>query len=466
MTVSSAITEPREVDEPVDLREHRAVRGWLISGAFWLMFGVVWGLLGALHLAAPDMLGSHMALSFGRMRPAHVQTVTFGFVGMSLIGSLLYFVPRVQKTRLQGEPLCYWAMWLWNAAVGGGMVGLILGATQAREYAEYVWWADVCITAALVLLAISLLRTILARGENTLYVTTWYFAGAVFWTAMMYPIGNVIWRPESGALSGTVDAVWLWFYGHNIFGLFLTPMAVGVFYYLIPRLARTPLYSHVLSLVGFWSLLFFYTHIGTHHLLQAPVPTWLKEISIVDSVAMMIPVLTALVNLWLTMRGRLDALRETAPGRIVFASTIWYLIVSGQGSIQSLPSVQRYTHFTHWVVGHAHIAVLGFAGLAGLAGLWHVLPLVCGRKLWSETLVDVQYWLITAGVAGFFIVLSSAGLVQGGAWAEGQTVYETVWMVAPYMFIRALFGVLIFGAAFIGFYNLVMTCRRGERIGP
>ena len=75
----------------------------------------------------------------------------------------------------------------------------------------------------------------------------------------------------------------MWFYGHNIFGLLLTPMALGVAYYVLPIATRSPLYSHTLSLIGFWSLIIVYTHIGTHHLLQVPVPTWLKTISMQKS---------------------------------------------------------------------------------------------------------------------------------------------------------------------------------------
>ena len=88
---------------------------------------------------------------------------------------------------------------------------------------------------------------------------------------------------------GIPDAILLWFYGHNIFGLLLSPMGLAVAYYVLPIATRSPLYSHTLSLLGFWSLIIVYTHIGTHHLLQVPVPTWLKTISIVDSVAMVIP---------------------------------------------------------------------------------------------------------------------------------------------------------------------------------
>ena len=46
--------------------------------------------------------------------------------------------------------------------------------------------------------------------------------------------GNAIWNPETGAITGMPDAILAWFYGHNIVGLFLTPLAIAVAYFIIP----------------------------------------------------------------------------------------------------------------------------------------------------------------------------------------------------------------------------------------
>ena len=43
-----------------------------------------------------------------------------------------------------------------------------------------------------------------------------------------------------------------------------------VIYYFLPVSARNPLYSHKLSLVGFWSLALFYPFVGIHHYLYQP----------------------------------------------------------------------------------------------------------------------------------------------------------------------------------------------------
>ena len=184
-----------------------------------------------------------------------------------------------------------WASFLlWNITILSGPLCFSFGYSQGREYNEYVWLADVMLVLAVVLLIYNMVMTIANRTEQQLYVSVWYFMATFLWTAGNYPIGNVMWHPATGAMPGLIDSLFLWFWGHNLPGLLITPLATGAAYFVIPRVARTPLNSHTLSLLGFWLLIALYSHIGGHHILQSPIPNWLKAISIVDSVAMVVPV--------------------------------------------------------------------------------------------------------------------------------------------------------------------------------
>jgi cytochrome c oxidase cbb3-type subunit 1/cytochrome c oxidase cbb3-type subunit I/II len=230
-----------------------------------------------------------------------------------------------------------------------------------------------------------------------------------------------------------------------------------VAYYVIPRACRAPLYSHTLSLLGFWALIVVYTHIGTHHLLQVPVPTWLKVVAIVDSVAMVIPVMAFLINIWYTAKGRLGEIHADIGAKFVFTGTIMYFFVSIQGSLMALPDVQRVTHFNNWVVAHAHLGVLGFAGMIALGGLYYTVPKLSGKPLFSRFLADFQYWMVLIGMVGFTIVLTIAGLIQGHAWLNGETVYRVLPEIHIYYVVRAGLGLMIFSSAVLGFYNIART---------
>lgn len=430
---------------------------FIMTSAFWMAVATFIGLLAATELIAPDLTRGMGWLVFGRLRPMHVNLVLFGFVTPGLLGAAFYYLPRLLKTELFSERLGMLTAGLWNLMVTAGALTLSAGFSQGREYAEFIWPVDMLIVTAMGLVLYNFVMTVKNREEKTLYVSVWYANAAIVLTGLTFALGNVIWRPTSGALTGIPDAIILWFYGHNIFGLLLTPLAAGVAYYVIPRACRNPLYSHTLSLLGFWSLIIVYTHVGTHHLLQVPVPTWLKVIGIVDSVGMVIPVMAFLINIWYTAKGRLGEVHADVSAKFVFTGTIMYFFVSIQGSMMALPDVQRITHFNNWVVGHAHIGVLGFAGMIALGGIYYVLPKVLDRPLYSRFLADLQYWLVLIGVTGFTVVLTIVGLIQGTAWLNGETVYRVLPELHVYYVIRASLGVMIFTGALIGLYNVLRT---------
>jgi cbb3-type cytochrome c oxidase subunit I len=344
------------------------------------------------------------------------------------------------------------------------VIALLSGHTQAREYAELVWPVDLGVVLVFLFMIVNFYQTIRSRKENILYVSVWYlFAGLVL-SAAVYSIGNAVWIPWKGSFHGVFDAIVAWFYGHNVVGLLLTPLSIGVAYFVIPKASRRPLYSHTLSLIGFWMLIVMYTHIGTHHLIQAPVPTWLKVISIVDSIGMVLPVATVVVNLWMTMRGRIALVMRDIGARFVFAGTILYMIVCIQGPMHSLPSVQTVTHFNNWVVAHAHLAILGFVAFTATGGLYFILPRITGRPLYSERLASLHYWLFLLGTYGIFGVLTMAGLVQGHGWLNGEGVYRLLPQIHIYMILRMALGVVIIASAFVGLFNVAMSVFAGK--GP
>jgi cytochrome c oxidase cbb3-type subunit 1/cytochrome c oxidase cbb3-type subunit I/II len=125
--------------------------------------------------------------------------------------------------------------------------------------------------------------------------------------------------------------------------------------------------------------------------------------------------------------------------------------------MMSLPDVQRVTHFNNWVVAHAHIGVLGFAGMISLGGVYYVVPKLVGRPLFSRFLADFQYWMILIGVVGFTVVLTIAGLIQGNAWINGETIYRVLPEIHIYYVVRAALGLIIFSSAVLGFYNIIRT---------
>jgi len=438
-------------------KPNSAALAFIIAGSFWFVIGTFYGMFSAIHLMAPEFFNNIPAFVFGRVRPSHVNTVLYGFVVSVLIGVGLFYITDILKRRLWSEPMAWLSFVLWNITVLSGPVTFSVGASQGREYCEYLWLFDVSLVASVSLLIINIIMTIIRRVSDNMFVSVWYFTASFLWIAGSYIIGNVMWNPPEGALPGIMDSIFLWFYAHVLPGLLLTPLAVGAGYYVIPRITKTPIHSYVLSFLGFWALVTFYSHIGGHHLLQAPVPAWLKAMTVVDSILMFIPVLIVIVQWWMTMRNTGGIMWKDPNGRWIATGIVWYLITGFQGSLQSFPEVQKITHFNNWTIGHAHIAVLGFSGFIAMGALWHILPLITGREVFSKRLVSYQFGLVMAGLTGFFLVLTTAGLIQGESWFNGETEYRILPRLGIYMVLRAVFGIFIISGALLGFYNLMKS---------
>lgn len=443
-------------------RENSAARNFILAASLWLVLGVLMGLTLALQFVFPDLFRGVSWLVFPRLRQAHTNTVMFAWLSGGMMGLWLYIVPQLTGRRLYSEALGNFCMVLWNIALAVGIVGLVTAHTQSREYAEMIWIVDIGVMIVLLLNMFNLYMTIAHRVEQKLYVSLWYLSGTLIWMPSLYLIGNVMWHPDTGALTGIDDAIFNWFYGHNVLGLWFTTGLLPVIYYIVPRETRTPLYSHFLSLIAFWSIAFFYTGVGGHHLLWAPVPSWFKTIAVAESIGMILPVVAFMMNILLTMRGNWNRIISSIPLRFVVTGWAAYILVSYQGSHQALKGINELTHFTQYVPGHAHLSLLFFAASVIMGAAYYVIPRICGCQLFSRRLANIQYSLYFVGFIFFFGGFLLTGLVQGSAWVhQGLPVWSVLPGLWPYMALRASGGALVVTSFILFTYNIWATALQG-----
>jgi cbb3-type cytochrome c oxidase subunit I len=439
-------------------KKNSASAHFMLSAAIWLIVGVLMGLTLALQFVFPDLFRGIPWLVFSRLRQAHTNTVMFAWLSGAMMGVWLYIVPRLTGRQLWSETLGNICVILWNITVFLGIGGILLTYTQSREYAEFVWIIDVAVMVVLVLNLINLYMTIGNRVEPKLYVSLWYISATLIWMPMLYFIGNVMWNPSTGALTGIDDTIFNWFYGHNVLGLWFTTGLLPVIYYIVPRETNTPLYSHVLSLVAFWGIAFFYTGVGAHHLLWAPVPYWLKTIAVAESIGMILPVIAFMMNILLTMRGNWNRFMTSIPLRFIITGWAAYILVSYQGSHQALRGINLITHFTQYVPGHAHLSLLFFAASVLMGAIYYIVPRIYNARLYSRNLANVQYSLYVIGFTFFFGGFMLTGLVQGTNWLhQGLPVWSVLPGLRPYMALRAVGGALVVISFTLFAINVLVT---------
>jgi cbb3-type cytochrome oxidase cytochrome c subunit len=169
-------------------------------------------------------------------------------------------------------------------------------------------------------------------------------------------------------------------------------------------------------------------------------------------------VIIVVSNLLLSLRGSGFFPRDLGL-RFAWMSTIFYLIVSVQGSMQAQMSINQAVHFTDWVIGHSHLAMLGFATFAGIGGIihaWQRIP----EASFNARLLEWSWWLLFSGISVMVVDLTIAGVVEARLWLGGAPWLESLRAAQPYWIVRTLSAVPI-AAGFVLLLTGLVTGPKG-----
>ena len=295
------------------LVDWRVVRTWLYWGMFWLMVTPTIGVIISSLFTFPDYLGHSLELTFGRLRPVHVNGVIMGAFSNLFIGECYYLVPRLCGVRMYrgdlGVPLAY----VWNIGLMAGLISLPFGYNHGLEAGELPLFSEIPIFIVTATATGQFLITIGQRLEPPLYVALWYLIGAFIWTTLNLILGSFI-LPYT--ISGINSAAFHGLYIHYIVGLWITPAGYVLIYYFLPVSVGNPLYAHKLSLVGFWSLALFYPFVGIHHYLYSPIADWAETIAISHFDAADHPGVDRARELLRHHEGQVERIRQESAGEI------------------------------------------------------------------------------------------------------------------------------------------------------
>ena len=436
---------------------------FLSCSVAWLVVGSIAGLISSYKLHSPDFLVNDAWLTFGRMRTLHLNIIAYGWAPMAAFGIAVWMLPRLLKTKLMGGRFAILGGMLWNAGLIAGLGSIAVGISDGMEWLEMPWQVDLLLVAGGALAALPLVFTLQNRRVEHLYVSIWYMGAALFWFPVLFLVGNMpaihIWVEQA-----TIN----WWYGHNVLGLFYTPMALAAVYYFLPKIIGKPIVSYNLSLLGFWGLAFFYGQVGGHHLIGGPVPGWMITLSIVQSMMMIIPVLAFSINQHLTLSGHFRTLLHSPTLRFIVLGGMMYTVSSVQGSFQALRSINTVAHFTHFTVAHAHIGLYGFFTLVMFGAIYYVMPRVLAWEWPYPKLISWHFWLVLIGFAVYAIGLSIGGWLQGLYMLDvSRPFMDSVNVTIPYLQSRTVGGALMtLGHLVFAFHFIAMALRHGRRVGP
>ena len=453
------------------LVNYRLIKAHLFAAGIALSISMIAGFLYALQFVGYYPLGhDNWMLTPGHMRLLHTNMAAYGWLVNGFTAMLYYVVPRLTGKKVLSDKLGGLIFWAWQLILALAIGGYLTDKAQAIEWGETptgfrpgTWEmnyvpVDLLVVIGAVLVIVQFMFPIYQARDQKFYVTLWYFTAGLVWLALTYLMGNIM--PE-WMLPGAAGAATTGLFIHDLVGLYVTPMGWGLMYFFVPLILKKPIWSHSLSVIGFWALAFFYPLGGVHHFLISPIPDYVEFGAITTTIAIEVVVTTVVVNFFMTLRGRWSALRSSYAIRWFYVGAVYYFITCLQCAFQVTWMFQKVIHFTDWVVGHAHLIMFGvftFWLFGVIEWLW---PRVCRREWYSQTLRGWHFWLWSVGVLIMFFDLMIAGLVHGYMQRDLNDWSDILRMSEPFWWVRAFSGVMILVGLFCQLFNMYMTARAG-----
>ena len=468
--MSEAVTlerTPIETDGK-PLVSYALIKAHLAAGAFALLVSMLAGFLYSLQFVGYYPAQGSEIFSAGHLRFVHTNMAAYGWLVNGFTGMMYYVVPRLTGFRVHSVKLGWLIFGAWQFILLSTFTGYLFDRAQPIEWGETptgfrpgtfeLNWipVDLLVVVGAVLLTVQFFVPLFKARDQKYYVTLWYFTSGIVWLALTYLMGNII--PEwilPGASGAAVTGLFI----HDLVGLYVTPMGWGLMYFFVPLILRRPIWSHSLSVIGFWALAFFYPLGGVHHFLLSPIPDYVEFGAISTTIAIEIVVTTVVVNFFMTLRGKWSALRTNMPIRWFYAGAIMYFITCFQCAFQVTWMFQKIIHFTDWVVGHAHMIMFGvftFWLFGTIDWLW---PRIVRRKWASDGLRVWHFWLSTIGIIIMFLDLTMSGLIAGFMQKNLSPWTDIVEYSVPFWWVRTFSGGMFVAGLLCLLYNMWVTAK-------
>ncbi|MCG3134191.1 MAG: Cytochrome c oxidase subunit 1, bacteroid [Planctomycetes bacterium] len=455
-------------ESAVPLVAKNLVKLHLIASILWMISSMTWGFLASLQFLHAYPAEGIEWFSFGRIRLLHTNEIAYGCLVNGFIGCLYYVVPRLTGRKVLSAGLGLLVFWVWQFLTVATSVGQLLGKTQALEWGEtptgfkpgtfelnYIP-VDFLIEVGAVLVALQFMTPIVKAMKERMYVSLWYISAGIVWLILTYVMGNTLVEWNFPGSSGAAASG---LYIHDLVGLFVTPMGWGMMYFFVPIILRKPIWSHALSVIGFWSLAFFYPLNGVHHYLLSSIPMSVQYGAVISTMAVEIVVTTVIVNFFGTMWGRGRAIHSNLTIRWFYTGMILYFITCLQCAVHTTLSVQKVIHFTDWVPGHAHLVMLGVFSFWIIGMTQWLWPRMTGNEWYSRRLNHWQYWLTLIGLFTMFVDLLAAGVIHGYMLDALSPWMDIVRAMYPFWLLRTIAGGMILAGQILFFWNLWKTAR-------
>ena len=424
---------------------------FLGSAVFWLLISSCFGLLASTECHLPHALAvlSNLPwLSFGRVFPAFQNAFVYGWLSSAGIGVAIWLFSRLCNAPHQTTTLPVLSAVTWNIGVGVGILAIFFGGGNGRELLDFPFCAAFLLVLSFLFFGIWAVLVIWNRESKSIYISQWYIFAALLCFAWSFTTANVLLNlsqsfvgPAPGVAQGAIHA----WYMKALLGLWLTPIALAVAYYFIPKIVERPVYSYKLALLGFWAWIGCSAFGGMAVFIGGPFPAWMVTMGIVANVLALIPVLAVAVNFHMTTRSNAELGGSSLVFRFVTLGAMMYTFYGFEAAANSIRSIGQFTEFTLVNLGQNHLFLYGFCSLILFGAFYDLLPRLVKRPIIFEGIGNFHFWISVVGFALLWVDLTIGGLIQGFGLQDAKVSMDAISdLLKPFLVLQSAAALVIF----------------------
>ena len=450
----------------IDRSLRHPVMFFLTSGAAWLAVSILLAIVASIKVHYPEFMDDCSYASYGRVFPAHINTLIYGWGFQAAFGVLIWLMARMSRQQCRAAGTILAAGHVWNLAVLLGTLGILGGAGTGMswlEFPRFVWPGLLLCYFAIVVWSFIQFRV---RDGGRSYVAQWYLLAAMIWFPWIFLTANVLLNCTSGhpVMATAIDA---WFKSALMF-LFFIPVALGTAYYLAPKLTGRPIPSTTLARLGFWSLAVVAPWAGMQKLAGAPLPVFLPYLGAAATALLAVPLATACVNILRTILSSEEKLPKSPALHFTLAGLMGLLLLAVAAIALNLPgSSLKLTQFSISGYGFEILALYGVFSFMMFGAVYFIVPRITCREWISSRFINMHFFFSAYGIVAIAFGALFGGFIQGSAQEAWLQPWEAVTdVVRPYAAVSTFAWCVIFFSNIFFFIHLALMWLRLGRRGP
>lgn len=414
----------------------------LTGAAVWVMVSSVLGLTASIKFHSPGFLAEPAWLTYGRVRPAAVHALIYGFAIPGGLAIGLWLMARLGRCVLPLAPGVAAGAALWHAGVLAGLVAILAGEGSGVEYLEFPAWTALLLFLGYIFIGASGVLAYRQRVRAQPFVSQWFLLAAWFWFPWIFSSAALLLL--TSPVRGVTQAVIGWWYAASLLGVWFGLVGLAVAFYLTSRVLRRELNSHYLALFVFWVLILFGGLSGVPS--TAPVPAWLPALSTVATVMGVFAWLPALIVTRRTTRGALGLAWRSPALRFVLVGVLFLALSGIMGLVEALAGFDTLIHLTWFGPARAQFNSYGYFCMVIFGGIYFVLPRLSRHALPGARdestagattedaigalpfprLAGLHFWLAFTGAVLAFAPLAGAGILQASKLLDPSNAFVDV----------------------------------------